>query len=208
MLKCSADDAARWRVRIQAELKKAGTTAQKIDILALRTKLSWGIVQFRKLQATYTPGALQVLARIEARPGELPEDSPLMLPSAMPEAEREVGCMASVQLIEGLAHDAQCSASLVRLHNELHIKSRFMTYKQNHSRHQGANTRSRTLVARNESKIRLHSEKYQAAWNAMRLLEGGDPAKVGWQLLRKEDIRMMEDAEELTKREALQRKRE
>ncbi|KAJ7642651.1 hypothetical protein DFH06DRAFT_999477, partial [Mycena polygramma] len=184
------------RVRIQVELKKAGTTAQKIDIVGLRTKLSRGIVRFRKLQATYTPAALQALARRQADPKELPETTPLMLPSALPQAERDVGCMAGVHLIEGLARDAQCSAALMRLRNQLHVKSRFLTYKEIHSRNQGANTRSRTLVARNESKIRLHSEKYQAAWNALRLLQGGDASKVGWRKLKKEDIRLMEDQEE------------
>ncbi|KAJ6453223.1 hypothetical protein C8R47DRAFT_951488, partial [Mycena vitilis] len=196
------------RLRIQVELKKAGTTAQKIDIVGLRTKLSRGIVRFRKLQSTYTPGCLQALARLKEDAKELPEDTPLMLPSALPQAERAVGCMGGVHLIEGLARDAQCSASLMRLRNQLHIKSRFMTYKGLHSRNQGANTRSRTLVARNESKIRLHSEKYQAAWNALRLLEGGDPSKVGWRKLKKEDIRLMEDQEELTKRQALRKRRD
>ncbi|KAJ7604794.1 hypothetical protein DFH06DRAFT_1150853 [Mycena polygramma] len=195
------------RLRIQVELKKAGTTAQKIDILSLRTKLSRGIVRFRKLQSTYTPGALQALARREANSEELPETTPLMLPSAMTAAERETGCMAGVHLIEGLARDAQCSAALVRLRNQLHVKSRFLTYKELHSRNQGANTRSRTLVARNESKILLHSEKYQAAWNAMRLLSGGDATKVGWRQLRKEDIRLMEDQEELTQRDVQRKKR-
>ncbi|KAJ6514835.1 hypothetical protein C8R47DRAFT_961298, partial [Mycena vitilis] len=189
------------RLRIQVELKKAGTTAQKIDIVALRTKLSRGIIRFRKLQSTYTPGALQALARRDANPEELPENTPLMLPSAMSAVEREAGCMAGVHLVEGLARDAQCYAALMRLRNQLHVKSRFLIYKEIHSRNQGANTRSRTLVARNESKIRLHSEKYQAAWSAMRLLVGGDSSKVGWRQLKKEDIRLMEDQEELTKRD-------
>ncbi|KAJ6488289.1 hypothetical protein C8R47DRAFT_1216093 [Mycena vitilis] len=169
------------RLRIQVELKKAATTAQKIDI---------------------------ALARRDANPEELPETTPLMLPSAMSAAERETGCMAGVHLIEGFVRDAQCYAALMRLRNQLHVKSRYLVYKEIHSRNQGANTRSRTLVARNESKIRLHSEKYQAAWNALRLLEGGDPSKVGWRQLKKEDIRLMEDQEELTRRDVQRRKRE
>ncbi|KAJ7045335.1 hypothetical protein C8F04DRAFT_940271, partial [Mycena alexandri] len=196
------------RTRIQVELKKAGTTAQKIDVLALRTKLSRAIVRFRTLQATYTPGALQLLARLPDKPDELPEDTPLMLPSAMPLREREKGCVEGVDALEGLARDAQCAAALIRLRNQLHIKSRFMVYKKNNARHQAANTRSRTLVARNESKIRLHSEKYQKAWDAIRLLRGGDAAKVGFRKLRREDIRMMEDPEELSRREAKKKKSE
>jgi hypothetical protein len=102
--------------------------------------------------------------------------------------------------------DAQCGGALLKLRNQLHTKSRLLTYKKNHARHQGANTRSRTLVARNESKIRLHSEKYQAAWNGIRLLNGGDVSRVGWRQLRKEDIHTMEDPEELSRGEARRRK--
>ncbi|KAJ7026597.1 hypothetical protein C8F04DRAFT_1267965 [Mycena alexandri] len=71
------------RLRIQAELKKAGTTVQKINLLSQRRKLTRGVFRFRKLQATYTPGALQALARRPANPEETAEEIPLMLPSAI-----------------------------------------------------------------------------------------------------------------------------
>ncbi|KAF8217416.1 hypothetical protein K438DRAFT_1556305 [Mycena galopus ATCC 62051] len=80
-----------------------------------------------------------------------------------------------------------------------HIKSRFLLYQKHNSRHQGMNTRSRRLVARNESKIHLHSEKFQMAWKARHCLAGGDVSKVGWPELKKEDICCMEDAEELSR---------
>ncbi|KAJ7028207.1 hypothetical protein C8F04DRAFT_1291706 [Mycena alexandri] len=194
------------RVRVSIELKKAQTTAQKIDVVAMRRKLIRGITRFRKLQATYTPGALQVLARRPADPEETPEKTPLVLPSALTEQERREGCMAGVEYTEAIARDGQCGAALLRLRHQLHIKSRFITYKKNNSRHQGANTRSRTLVARNESKIRLHSEKYQVAWGAMRALNGGDASKVGWRKLCQADIRLMEDAEDLRKRNERRKK--
>ncbi|KAJ7782955.1 hypothetical protein B0H16DRAFT_1709789 [Mycena metata] len=188
------------------ELKKAQTTAQKIDIVAMRRKLTRGIARFRKLQATYTPGALQVLARRPADPNETPERTPLVLPSALSVQEREKECMAGVEYTEAVARDGQCSAALLRLRNQLHIKSRFIVYKRHNARHQGANTRSRTLVARNESKIRLHSEKYQTAWAAIRALNGGDLSRVGWRKLVQGDIRMMEDAEDLRKRNERRKK--
>ncbi|KAJ7185939.1 hypothetical protein C8R46DRAFT_1208043 [Mycena filopes] len=196
------------RVRVNIELKKAQTTAQKIDIVAMRRKLSRGIARFRKLQATYSPGALQALARRPHKPEETPELTPLMLPSALTEEERAAGCVGAVSTYEAVARDAQCEAAMLRLRQQLHIKSRFMVYKKNHSRHQGANTRSRTLVARNESKICLHSEKYQTAWNAIRQLKGGDATKVGWRRLLKSDIRMMEDSEDLKKRNTRRKKEE
>ncbi|KAJ7468442.1 hypothetical protein B0H11DRAFT_2159494 [Mycena galericulata] len=184
------------RVRVQAELKKAHTTGQEIDLIALRRPLVRGIQRFRTLQATYTPAALQALAKRPVAQDEVPEDTPLMLPSALTPQERESGgCVVGLLEMEDLMRDAQCATALVHLRNQLHIKSRLVTYKRLHSRHQGANTRSRSIVARNESKIRLHSES-------------GKVDAVGWLRLKKEDIRLMEDAEELSKDAAKKKRRE
>ncbi|KAJ7794769.1 hypothetical protein B0H14DRAFT_3496700 [Mycena olivaceomarginata] len=171
------------RVRVQVQLKKAGTTAQQIDVMALRRGLNHSIQRLRNLQATYTPIAIVVLGQHENVPeDEQPENVPLFLPSALNQAQRSLESVAGLAAIEEMLRDAQCSTALGRLRNQLHVKSQLLTYKALQARHQGANMCSRTLVARNESKIRLHSEKYQMAWEAK---------------LRLEDIRCMEDAEEL-----------
>ncbi|KAJ7799241.1 hypothetical protein B0H14DRAFT_3092830 [Mycena olivaceomarginata] len=177
------------RVRVQAELKKAQTTAQQINMVALRTKLIRRLERLRKLQGTYSPASIVALEARDAPADELPENKPLFLPSVLSAATRETGCTKGLLEMELLMREAQCRSSLVRLRNQLHIKSRYLNYKKLHARHQGANTRARTIVHRNESKIRLHSKKYQAA------------AKVGWRKLRKEDIRCMEDAEDLARKE-------
>ncbi|KAJ7642666.1 hypothetical protein DFH06DRAFT_1137218 [Mycena polygramma] len=188
------------RVRVQAELKKAGTTAMQINMKTMRTKLNRGVARFRKLQATYTPGSIQALAARVEPADEPAECVPLMLPSALTEAQRAgQGCVKGVLEIEDSLRAAQCRTALPRLRNQLHIKSRFLLYKKHNSRHQGMNTRSRTIVARNESKIRLHSEKFQMAWQARLRIANGDKSKVGWPQLKKEDIRCMQDAEELSR---------
>ncbi|KAJ7030842.1 hypothetical protein C8F04DRAFT_1186486 [Mycena alexandri] len=183
------------RVRVQAELKKAGTTAMEINMKTLCSKLNRGLDQFCKLQATYNPAALQALAARTAPPDELVEQTPLMLPSALLPAQREGGgCVAGLIDIENDMRAAQCrTTTLPRLRNQLHIKSRFLLYKKHNSRHQGMNTRSRTIVARNKTKIRLHSEKFQMAWEARLRIAGGDKSKVGWPKLKKEDIQCMQD---------------
>ncbi|KAJ7040512.1 hypothetical protein C8F04DRAFT_1253813 [Mycena alexandri] len=130
----------KWRVRVSIELKKAQTTAQKIDIVAMRRKLSCGIARFRTLQATYTPSALQALARSPPDPNKTPECTLLMLPLALTPEEREKGCVGRVSYTEALARDAQCEAALMRIRQQLHVKSRFMVYKKNHARAQTANT--------------------------------------------------------------------
>jgi hypothetical protein len=193
-------------VWIQAELKRTGTTEQQIDMGVLRTKLNRGIQRLRKLQATYTPAALLALARHNSPPKEQAENVPLFLPSALTRPERESDCVTGVDVIEDLFCDAQCGTSLVQLRSQLHVKARLLNYKKLHARHQGANTRAWTIVFRNESKIRLQSEKYQMAWKAKVALGGGDEGSVGWRKLRKEDIRLMEDAEELTRKAEKQKK--
>lgn len=197
----------RRRVRVQAELKKAKTTSMQISMKGLRSSLNRGIARFRKLQATYMPGALQALSKRIAAAGELAEDVPLMLPSALLTEERAGGgCVAGLTAIEDDLREVQCRTALVRLRSQLHVKSRLLVYKKSNSRHQGMNTRSRTIVARNESKVRLHSEKFQAAWEARRRVAGGDEKKVGWPRLRKEDIRCMQDAEQLSRTAEKRRK--
>jgi hypothetical protein len=75
-------------------LKKAGTTAMQINMKTLRSKLNRGIDRFRKLQATYTPAAIQALAKRVTPAEELAENVPLMLPSALTPAEQEgPGCV-------------------------------------------------------------------------------------------------------------------
>ncbi|KAJ7449737.1 hypothetical protein B0H11DRAFT_2247094 [Mycena galericulata] len=185
------------RVRLQAHLKKKATTSQEIDLVSLRRKLSRDMDRLRKLQATYTPAALVALDARTVPDDEPVERVPLFLPSALTPEQRSTELVSGLALIEEKMRHAQCGSALEELRNDLYIKSRLLTYKQLQARHQGSNTRARGIVTRNESRISLHSEKYQMAWEALKRLVGGDPGKVGWRVLRKEDIRCMEDAEEV-----------
>ncbi|KAJ7194873.1 hypothetical protein GGX14DRAFT_333182, partial [Mycena pura] len=184
------------RVRVQVELKRAKSTAMQISIRSLRRKLDADIERLRGLQATFSPVSLVALRSLNLPPETRSEDVPLFLPSALTETQRAGGgCMSRLLEIEKQLRDAQCRTSLALLRNQLTIKSRFLIYKKNHSRHQARNTRSRTIVARNESKIRLHSEKYQVAWRALVAIANGAEGQVGWARLRKADICCMVDPE-------------
>jgi hypothetical protein len=168
----------------------------------LRTKLIRRVARLRKLQDTYSPASIVALEKREAPAEELPENEPLFLPSALSEAERaNGGCSEGLWEMEFLLRDAQCRGALVKLRNQLVIKTRFLNYKRLHSRGQGATTRARTIVGRNELKIRLHSERYQSAWDALFAMTGGIEGAVGWKKLRKADIRCMEDAEDVRRKE-------
>jgi hypothetical protein len=147
------------------------------------------------------------LEKREAPEDEQPEGEPLFLPPALSEAERaNGGCANGLLEMELVMRDAQCPGALVKLGNQLVIKGRFLNYKALHTRHQGTTTRARSIVNRNELKIQLHSEKYQVAWNALWMNAGQEEQLVGWKKLKKEDIRCMEDAEDLAAKEAKRRK--
>ncbi|KAJ6568315.1 hypothetical protein DFH09DRAFT_917981 [Mycena vulgaris] len=156
--------------------------------------------------ATYTPASIVALRALNLPASTVAEDVPLILPSALTEAQQCAGCIPGLLVIESVMRDAQCRTALVRLRNQLHIKTRFLIYKKHQSRHQGMNTRSKMIVARNESKIRLHSEKYQTAWKAKLSLVGGVEEAVGWNKLWRGDIRCMEDKEELSRKEEKRKK--
>ncbi|KAF7304425.1 CxC2 domain-containing protein [Mycena chlorophos] len=83
-------------------------------------------------------------------------------------------------------------SSLENLRNHLRIKYYLLLNKELHVRHQAANTRARTVIARNESQISLFTDMYQIAWFAVLQIEGGDEAKVGFHCLQREDIRLSE----------------
>ncbi|KAJ7354135.1 hypothetical protein DFH08DRAFT_912735 [Mycena albidolilacea] len=208
MAECLDVEEEQREVRVKAELKKTQTTAQQINMTALWTKLLRRLDHLRKLQGTYCLGAIVALEKHEAPEDEQPENEPLFLPSALSEAERaNGGCANRLLEMELVMRDAQCRGALVKLRNQLIIKGRFLNYKALHARHQGATTRARSIVnSCNELKIRLHSEKYQVAWNALWMNAGQDEQLVGWKKLKKEDIRCMEDAEDLAVKEAKRRK--
>ncbi|KAJ6480697.1 hypothetical protein C8R47DRAFT_1218545 [Mycena vitilis] len=185
-----------------AAASKNGSTKQSADVVEKRTKLSRYTARFRKLQAVYMPGALQALADRPPPKGEkeeeaaaLVENVPLLLPSALSEDLRASGCNKRVDEIELRLRDAQCRSSLDHIRSHLHVKSRFRTYKGGQVRHQGATTRTRNLMNRNDERIRVQAEKYIAAWEAKRALVG--EAAVGWHRLNpKKDLRCMDSDED------------
>ncbi|KAF7345876.1 CxC2 domain-containing protein [Mycena venus] len=207
MSECLDVEEMQREVRVQAELKKSKTASQEVDMSALRTKLVRRLERLCKLQGTYSPASIVTLEKRQAPADEQPEFEPLFLPGALSNAERAGGgCMEGLQEMEPLMRDAQCRCALVKLWNQLVIKSCFLNYKKLHTRHQGATTRAWTIVNRNEVKIRLHSEKYQAAWEVLFANAGRDEARTGWHKLRKDDIRCMEDAEDLRMKAEKRRK--
>jgi hypothetical protein len=181
---------------------KNDSSKHSAEVIEKRTKLSRYTARFRKLQAVYMPGALQALADRPAPRGEkeeeaaaLVENVPLFLPSALSPELRTSGCNKGVEAIELHLRDAQCRSALDQVRSYLHVKSRFRTYKGSQVRAQGATTRARNLMNRNDEKIRVQAEKYITAWEAKRALVGEE--NVGWHRLNpKKDLRCMDSKED------------
>ncbi|KAF7327520.1 CxC2 domain-containing protein [Mycena kentingensis (nom. inval.)] len=77
-----------------------------------------------------------------------------------------------------------------------------LIYKKRQSRHQRMNTRSRALVTRNEEKIKTRADTYQAGQRALVSLE----PTATWPVLLASDICCLEDADDISKREARNRR--
>ncbi|KAJ7825744.1 hypothetical protein B0H14DRAFT_3088554 [Mycena olivaceomarginata] len=175
-----------------AIVQKSESSKNSADVVKSRTKLA-------RYVAVYMPGALQALADRPVAAGEeggmLAENVPLFLPSALSAELQASGCNKGVDRIEHRFRDAQCRSALDGIRNYLHIKSRFRTYKGGQVQHQGATTRARALMDRNDEKMQIAGEKYIAAWEAKRVLVG--EANVDWHRLdRKKDLRCMDKEED------------
>ncbi|KAF7322733.1 CxC2 domain-containing protein [Mycena chlorophos] len=192
------------RLSAQAQLKqKKEKIGDKIRLKKPRNKLKKQYQRWRELQATYMPSASLHFNELGINDDTRPENLPLILPTALPPALRDgPGCKTGLLEIERRLRHAQCKSALIRLRAQLHNRWSLLLYKKRHSRHQGPNTRSRALIERNETKIKTSADCYQAARAALARIE----PSLAWPVLRAADIRCMEDADELSKRQAQRRR--
>ncbi|KAF9488271.1 hypothetical protein BDN71DRAFT_1539382, partial [Pleurotus eryngii] len=117
------------------------TAAQETTIVEMRTRLSHSLARFRLMQARYMPPVLPFLSHRVVPDEEDIESVPLLLPSSLNSANRQL-CGLSLGKIEYQLREAQCHRFLNELRNLLFIKSRLVGYKDRNARHQGANTRT------------------------------------------------------------------
>ncbi|KAJ3831051.1 hypothetical protein F5878DRAFT_493838, partial [Lentinula raphanica] len=115
------------------------------------------------------------------------EDIPLIFPSDLSESERVTGCRAGLLLIEQKLRESQLSTSLDRLQNNLHIKSRLLTYRNTNVVHQARVTKSQALLARTQRQIDLSANHYRTAWKALAKIVGGEK-NVAWHFLHDRDV--------------------
>ncbi|THU99829.1 hypothetical protein K435DRAFT_658202, partial [Dendrothele bispora CBS 962.96] len=183
---------------------KTPTNKQFTAILDRRTKLTRQIRHFRALQLAYMPVSLQIIATLPPSQMQVnAEDLPLYLPSMLDSEQRSSDlCRACLPEMEIRLRDGQLNESLNHLRQALLVKQRMLRYKKTNARNQGATTRSRALISRQEKKVKLAAKTYQEAWKAKLALVGGDRDRVGWKELLQEHIICMEDLQDAEKKRA------
>jgi hypothetical protein len=160
------------------------------------------IKRFRALQLVYSPVSLQVLSLVPPSKADVPaEDIPLYLPSQLTSKDQDSTELYHSALtdVEIRLRDGQLNESLNDLRHSLLVKQRLLRYKKTNARHQGASTRSRTLIARQDKKVKLATLTYQNAWNA-KLALVGDVTLMNWNQLRDEDVVCMDDLQDVEKK--------
>lgn len=97
-------------------------------------------------------------------------DASLNLPSALPPDIRAQSPPKLVAMERALRL-GQCQDTLTSLRLHLSSRSRLIKDKLINVRHQGPNTKSRTLLARVSDRISVYADKYRAAYSALNVLD-------------------------------------
>ena len=187
------------RSRIRREASSA--TASKLPALVQRRHaLRRRIAKFRTLQAVYMPAALALLgdddkANLEV---EQVEGIRLGLPSDFKTVHRERVCDEKLTHIESRLRTAQCNDALEDLRSKLHGLAHLYQHRKKNVRHQGANTRSRTYISKQEGYKNWAVEKYRHARRALLALVGPGDWELRLQVLHDDDIRHMVEDDPLT----------
>ena len=196
-----------FRSRIRHEVSSA--TASKLPALVQRRHaLRRRIAKFRALQAVYMPAALALLsdddkANLDV---EQVEGIRLGLPSDFKAVHRERVCDEKLTHLESRLRTAQCNDALEDLRNKLHGLAHLYQHKKKNVRHQGANTRSRTYISKQEGYKNRAVEKYRHARRALLALVGPGDWELRLQVLHDDDIRHMVDDDPLTTQKKRKRK--
>lgn len=152
-------------------------------------------MKLRELQAIYMPLALAMLAE-DARCSLSVEDVEnvrIGLPSDIRSTHRERVCSKWLQDVEQRLREAQCRDALQTLRNKLHTLSQLYAYKTKNVRHQGANTRARSDISKQEARKQQAVEEYRRARRAKYALSGPGAWETELKVLADDDVRHLTD---------------
>lgn len=165
---------------------RRGTLLNSIDTWrSIQSLFQPGVTQLRQTHATRTDGLPA------ANDAKKPEAIDLFLPSSMPQALRELGCVSGLVEKEKALRLAEALDALNALRRQLRIMMNVFNYKKTHVSGAGqrANTRTRTMMANISEKIQLLAERYRAARLALSRLDPDGEWSATLLPLRSKDIR-------------------
>jgi hypothetical protein len=135
--------------------------------------------KFRALQLIYMPGAERVIAAEDATqntdaPLVNAENVKLWLPSDLPEADRERGCLHGIADMEARLREAQASDALKILRSRLHTKRHMIGFRDSNITGQVKATKARTLIDQVGEWVTDIADKYRRARKALTSLKGSN----------------------------------
>lgn len=141
------------------------------------------------------PSAVAVLASIPSTRTDVQEVESVLigLPSDIPSASRSNVCIQALQDTEARLRDAQCRDALQDLRDRLHTREQLFKYKKLHVRHQGANTRTQTILSNHQASIQRAADKYRRARQAKLSLVGLGEWEQTFAVLHDKDIRAVHE---------------
>ncbi|KZP17621.1 hypothetical protein FIBSPDRAFT_957070 [Athelia psychrophila] len=192
------------QIRLKADAKAldaSATTLQLAKMQEHKNGLYRKLKTWTDIQQLYMPEVFVLRAREERAGAESTREVPshditLHLPSSLP-----LRTPASQKLVEYefRLRMAQAFEALEEIRRHLRLRTHMYRYKDRHIVGQRANTRSRNLLSRVQTKVDASATKYTRARNALATLASRTGA-VGWDMqlqeLSDEDIRAFTDDSE------------
>ncbi|KAJ6447332.1 hypothetical protein C8R47DRAFT_999818, partial [Mycena vitilis] len=189
--------------------RRTHTTIQAPTLQRQRTLLLGKICALQDVQETYMPGLRQWAIR-HGEPTQdksKPETMQIYMPSTLPEEHRTGLCIPGLVDNEAELRQAQAGQALRELRSGLRTRVFAHKFKRKLPSSQGSYTKSRALTDGIEARIRGAADRYRAARAGLFALKGPGDWEQIFQVLRKEDIRgmnerAMNDAEKEDNRKA------
>ncbi|KAK7051166.1 hypothetical protein VNI00_004666 [Paramarasmius palmivorus] len=167
-------------------LKGTGSTSKQVsNITDKRTRLRRLLSTFEAKQNIHMPIVVALRTAAAANPLE-PETVPLYFPSQLTPSQVATCPGRNLSMIERRLRDAQSADSVAATELQRHA-----------CKASGQLRRSNDIINTNESKIRLHTQRYRDARAALCALCEREGLQVGWRELKKSDIRCMGDSEDM-----------
>jgi hypothetical protein len=153
------------------------------------------LAQLRGLQKIYTPSIFVLLDQTQHEAPSTPvEVVKLHLPSQLTATMRASPEMQQWIKLEKELRLGQLRTALNGVRTQLFVQTRLHTQRSLHVRGQVSSTRAQEVLDRQKRRLVSHRKKYQAAWEALKTLSGGE-LYMGFRQLHDSDCIPLHDSD-------------